>query len=153
MTARLTWRRAIAHAAIAHAAIAIAVATSGCGGRGGSGSTQIEGATRSELCDAVARPPAFTCPSGTQRRGKPPPEGNEMWCQRWDGTRHGSYRRFPPGADAAREPDFVGDGAVVGEYREGQQHGAWWSRRAGVPSINVAYYEGGKLMQRVTCRP
>lgn len=146
MTARPCWRRAIARAAV----ISIAAATAGCGG---GGSAPIEGARRSELCDAVARPPAFTCPSGTQRHGKPPPEGTELWCQRWDGTRHGSYRRFPPGSAAAAEPDFVSDGTVVGEYRDGQQQGAWWSRRAGVPTVNVAYYDGGKLMQRVTCRP
>jgi hypothetical protein len=86
--------------------------------------------------------------------GKPPPDGNEMWCQRWDGTRHGSYRRFPPGAEAgARDPDYVSDGAVVGAYRDGEQQGAWWSRQRGVESVNVAFYEDGKLVQRVKCHP
>lgn len=77
-----------------------------------------------------------------------------MWCQRWDGTRHGSYRRFLPGAGAeVREPEFVAEGTVVGEYREGEQSGAWWTRRPGASQVNVAFYQNGKLVQRVYCRP
>lgn len=149
MTTRTGGRRRLRLAAIALAA----ALASGCAG-GGSSAAPIQGARRSELCAEVERPPAFRCPAGTKRFGKPPPEGNELWCQRWDGTRHGSYRRYPPGATGgANAPDFVSDGAVVGEYREGQQHGAWWSRRAGGESVNVAFYESGKLVQRVKCRP
>jgi hypothetical protein len=137
-------------------AVAIAIAGAGllglaCAG-GGSAGQPIQGAKRSALCEEVERPPPFRCPQGTNRRGKPPPDGTEMWCQRWDGTRHGSYRRFPPGAGTASEPDFVSDGAVVGEYREGEQHGAWWSRRAGARDVSVAIYQDGKLAQRVRCR-
>jgi len=123
-----------------------------CGG-GASGAIPIQGSKRSELCESVESPPAFRCPSGTRRHGKPPPEGNEMWCQRWDGTRHGSYRRFPPGAaEGAEEPAFVSDGTVVGEYSEGQQQGGWWTRQPGVEVVNVAYYQDGALVQRVRCR-
>jgi hypothetical protein len=139
------------------AVIATALATSiaiaaGCGG-GGSGPAPIQGTKRDELCGAVDRPPAFSCPSGTRRMGKAPPDGTEMWCQRWDGTRHGSYRRFLPGSPAgAVEPDFVSEGVVVGAYREGEQDGAWWSRQPGADSVNVAFYDNGKLVQRVKCR-
>jgi hypothetical protein len=126
-----------------------ALAVIGCGGAPGA-----EREAPAEACDEVVRAPRFICPEGTRRHGKPPPQGNEMWCQRWDGTRHGSYRRFPAGSGAgAVEPDFVGDGAVVGEYREGEQHGAWWSRRAGAEAITIATYERGVLKRRATCRP
>lgn len=122
----------------------------GCGGT----PAPIRGEKRVELCQSLRQPPTFRCPSGTTRRGKPPPEGGEMWCQRWDGTRHGSYRRFAPGApEGAAAPDFVTDGTVIGEYREGAQQGAWWTHRQGAPVVNVAYYDGGELRQRVHCRP
>jgi hypothetical protein len=134
-------------------AATIAVVMAACGG-GGSAATPIRGDKRAELCGAVKQAPTFYCPAGTNRRGKPPPDGNEMWCQRWDGTRHGSYRRFPPGAaEGASAPEFVTDGAVIGEYREGMQEGAWWTRRAAAADVNVAYYEDGRLVQRVHCHP
>lgn len=138
------------------ALIAVAL-TMGCGASKSSGTSEavpIRGDKRTELCGTVKETPAFYCPAGTARRGKPPPDGNEMWCQRWDGTRHGSYRRFPPGATAsAAAPEFVSDGAVIGEYKEGFQQGAWWTRRAGATDVNVAFYEDGKLVQRVHCHP
>lgn len=121
----------------------------GCGGK----PAPIRGEKRDELCQSLAQAPTFRCPSGTTRRGKPPPDGAEMWCQRWDGTRHGSYRRFAPGAPAgAAAPDFVTDGTVIGEYREGAQQGAWWIHRERAREVNVAYYDGGELRQRVHCR-
>jgi hypothetical protein len=125
----------------------------GCGGGGGK-ATPIRGDKRTELCGSLKQAPEFRCPTGTNRRGKPPPEGNEMWCQRWDGTRHGSYRRFPSGSAAgAAAPAFASDGTVIGEYREGEQQGAWFTWREGAGQTNVAYYEDGKMVQRVHCRP
>lgn len=117
------------------------------------GAAPIRGEKRTELCRDLSRAPAFHCPVGTSRRGKPPPEGTEMWCQRWDGTRHGSYRRFPPGSATVEERTLAADGTVIGEYREGNQHGAWWTWRQGASYVNVAYYDGGKMVQRVHCRP
>jgi hypothetical protein len=131
----------------------LALATAAVLGCSPGGAAPIRGEKRNELCRDMGRAPAFHCPGGTNRSGKPPPEGSEMWCQRWDGTRHGSYRRFPPGSAEVEERTFAGDGTVIGEYREGVQHGAWWTWRPGATYVNVAYYDGGKLVQRVHCRP
>jgi len=121
-----------------------------CGGA----PTAVQGEKRDMLCLRVSQPPPFICPAGTSRRGKPPPDGKEMWCQHWDGTRHGPYRRFTGStATGVKAPEFAGDDVVIGEYREGAQHGAWWTRHAGAAEVNVAYYDGGKLTQRVHCRP
>ena len=70
--------------------------------------------------DATAKPmfisalPSFSCPAGTRKRGKPPPEGTQMWCETKEGLRSGPYRRFPPSAAGVSEPTFVADGVVVG---------------------------------------
>lgn len=122
-------------------------------GCGATGDPPIQGKQRGALCDSVEQPEAFACPAGTKKRGKPPPDGTEMWCERKeDGKRHGPYRRFPPGSSAA-EPAFVGEGVVVGAYADDLQHGAWWTRRPGSPSVSVRYFEGGEVVQTIECRP
>ena len=141
---------AVAARVAAVAALAAAMAAIACGGA----PTAVQGEKRDTLCWRAGHPPPFVCPAGTYRRGKPPPEGKEMWCQRWDGTRQGPYRRFATGSAAGvKPPEFAGDGVVIGEYREGEQHGAWWTRHAGAGEVNVAYYDSGKLTQRVHCPP
>jgi hypothetical protein len=122
-----------------------------CGGAASSG-PPVVGKKRNELCAEVMQPPAFRCPEGSNKRGKPPPDGTEMWCERKGGVRHGPYRRFPPGAEAG-EPAFVGDNVVVGEYAEDRQHGAWYSRRPGVDVVSVKYYQSGDVAQKIDCRP
>jgi hypothetical protein len=121
-----------------------------CGAMGG-GDTPVVGKKRAEVCDAVKSPPAFYCPSGTIRRGKPPPDGTEMWCERKGGIKHGPYRRFPPSAQGAGEPDFTADNVVVGAYAEDKQDGAWWTRRQGASTVSVAFYQNGELAQRIQC--
>jgi hypothetical protein len=123
-----------------------------CGGAAGgsSGGTPIVGKQRGELCDEVSRPAAFQCPAGARKRGKGPPEGTEMWCEDKDGRRQGPYRRFPPNAEVT-EPTFVGDNVVVGAYKDDRQEGAWWTRRPGVPTVSVQYFEGGAVAQKIDC--
>lgn len=118
----------------------------------GASDQPIQGKKRGELCAAVEHPAAFACPPGTSKRGNAPPEGQEMWCQNKEGARHGPYRRFPTGATPASEPAYVGDGIVVGEYKDDRQHGAWWTPRAGAPAVTVSYYESGELAQRIQCQ-
>lgn len=130
------------------------LAATACGGMGGGSSSDkpIVGKKRGELCEAVKQPPSFTCPTGTSKRGKPPPDGAEMWCQNKEGVRNGPYRRFPPSAAGVSEPTYVADGVVVGEYKDDRQHGAWWTPRAGVMEVSVQYFEEGKVAQKITCR-
>ena len=125
----------------------VAGAAAGCGGS----DPPIIGKKRGELCDRVKSPPPFRCPAGASQRGGPPPEGAEMWCQRKDGVRQGPYRRFPPGSEPAGE-EQVGPGVVVGEYHEDRQHGAWYTPRAGVDTVNVQFFEKGSIVQRIQCR-
>jgi hypothetical protein len=130
-----------------------ALLAAACGAAGGStGDKPIVGKKRGELCDAVKQPPAFACPAGTRKRGKPPPEGTQMWCESKDGVRNGPFRRFPPGATGVSEPTFAGDGVVIGEYKDDRQHGAWWTSRAEATDTSVQYFEGGKVAQKITCR-
>lgn len=124
-----------------------------CGAAGGTSSDKpIVGKKRGALCEAVKQPPAFACPAGTRKRGKTPPDGTEMWCETKEGARNGPYRRFPPSAAGVSEPTFVGDGVVVGEYKDDRQHGAWWTPRAGTTEVSVQYFEGGKVAQKITCQ-
>lgn len=130
-----------------------ALLAAACGASGGaSGDKPIVGKKRGQLCDAVKQPPSFICPSGTRKRGKPPPEGTQMWCESKEGVRNGPFRRFPPSAAGVSEPTFVADGVVVGEYKDDRQHGAWWTPRAGVADVSVQYFEGGKVAQKIVCR-
>ena len=124
------------------------ILSAGCGAAEG---PPVQGKKRTEVCDAVKSPPAFICPTGTIRRGKPPPDGNEMWCERKGGVRHGPYRRFPPTAQGATEPNFVADNVVIGAYSEDKQDGAWWTRRQDLPDVSVSFYSNGELAQRIQC--
>jgi hypothetical protein len=130
---------------------ALAMACGAMGG-GSTGDKPIVGKKRGELCESVKQPPAFACPAGTKRRGKPPPDGTEMWCQSKEGARNGPYRRFPPSAAGVSEPTFVADGVVVGEYKDDRQHGAWWTPRPGTTDVSVQYFEAGQVAQKITCR-
>lgn len=134
------------------AILVCALFAAACGAMGGSsGDKPIVGKKRGEVCDAVKTPPSFACPPGSHRRGKPPPDGTEMWCEDKEKLRNGPYRRFPPSAAAVSEPTFVGAGVVVGEYKDDRQSGAWWTSRAGVSDVSVQYFEEGKVAQKITC--
>ena len=133
--------------------VACALVAAACGAVGGPGGDKpIVGKKRGELCEAVKQPPSFSCPAGTRKRGKVPPEGTQMWCETREGVRNGPYRRFPPSATGVTEPTFVADGVVVGEYKDDRQHGAWWTPRAGIDDVSVQYFEEGKVTQKITCR-
>ncbi len=65
------------------------------------------------------------CPLGTTLKGSAPPFGDEVWCERSDGRRHGPYAWWY---------DIEGKHKVAdGQYEEGQPTGLW-----------VSYYDTGK---------
>jgi hypothetical protein len=61
-------------------------------------------------------PLALGCPPDTIHAGLAPPQGQEEWCQRADGTRHGPARLWH-----RLMPRVLAEG----EYRDGQRHGRW----------------------------
>jgi antitoxin component YwqK of YwqJK toxin-antitoxin module len=59
-----------------------------------------------------------TCPEGAQLMGAPPPEGEQVWCQKVvDGkpVKHGIFILYAPG----------GLKLIEGTYVDGKQHGEW----------------------------
>lgn len=100
------------------------------------------------------------CPTGTSLRGAPPPEGNEVWCARPGGTRHGQHIHWQSNGRKAFERRY-NDGTLdgywaewqisgkpwtVGQYQQGARHGRWM-RWQSDRRIRVRHYENGVLLK------
>jgi|GEM_PF-5015320 len=101
------------------------------------------------------------CPEGTSLRGAPPPGGNEVWCARPDGTRHGQHihwqsngrkafeRRYKDGTLHGywAEWQISGKPWTVGQYKDGKRHGRWmrWNSDS---TIRVTEYDDGTRLRR-----
>ena len=101
------------------------------------------------------------CPEGASLRGAPPPDSNEVWCARPDGTRHGQHihwqsngrkafeRRYKDGTLHGywAEWQISGKPWTIGQYKEGQRHGRWmrWNRDG---TVRVTEYDDGTRLSR-----
>ena len=77
----------------------------------------------------IAPPPEkdpYACPAGAEKKGAPPPDGKELWCES-DGKKNGPYRKWHD--DASERV------AVQGSYKDDKRDGMWRS-----------WYSSGQLM-------
>lgn len=80
----------------------------------------------------------ISCPEGTEQRGNPPPQGNEVKCVLPDGTLHGPYQHW------------YDNGQLMESLRfdHGKEHGeqkAWWPNGQKMmegTSMNGKRYQG-----------
>lgn len=84
---------------------------------------------------------ALRCPKGTQKAGRPPPEGLEAWCEAKDLfggiSKSGPYRRWHRSGELAMEGSFL----------DGKKHGLWRSYAAGGALVLEEEYNFGKLQR------
>lgn len=152
--------------------IAAALCVAGCSGATARGAGAERVTAGAEYCpEAIGEPipeeprlvewwldRASACPAGTSIQGMAPPMGDEVWCQKPDGTRYGPWtwwygegRPVSQGAyDVNGEPDGEwvgwhenGKRKMQGAYRAGKQHGRWtmWYE-SGAPSTDIRFVDG-----------
>jgi hypothetical protein len=76
------------------------------------------------------------CPPGTARMGAPPPQGEEVWCQKMlDGkpVKDGPFVAYGNGADRL----------IQGSYRDGVQEGEWTTWYENGQRSAVDHYRNG----------
>jgi antitoxin component YwqK of YwqJK toxin-antitoxin module len=91
------------------------------------------------LCVAACNsgaPSTPSCPPGTQAMGEPPPNGQEMWCQKTvngQPVKEGPFVLYRP------------DGSLMmrGEYRDGKQNGEWTMWYDNGQKASIDHYKDG----------
>lgn len=58
-----------------------------------------------------------SCPGVSQARGQMPPNGNERWCERADGRRHGPAQTWNGAGELVRTVEYVDGEAVEVSFR------------------------------------
>ncbi len=143
----------------------------GCGGAQSSGS-EVVAKTPREACPEsipapIPEPQAIAawwndkdaaCPKGTMFKGTPPPFGDEVWCEKPDGTRNGPWTWWYNDDQMLSHGEYDGEGKphgvwvawhsngnrkMHGEYVHGQKQGRWtmWHEN-GEPSTNIQFEAG-----------
>jgi len=78
----------------------------------------------------------LTCPPGATLMGAPPPQGQEVWCQKTVGGKAIKYGLFIVYGDG-------GDKLIQGSYRDGVQEGEWTTWYASGQRSAVDHYRHG----------
>ncbi len=68
--------------------------------------------------DEAPKPGDIVCPGVAAKKGGAPPEGDEVWCERGDGTRHGDARKWNAKGELVRTTAYASGKLVAVEYHQ-----------------------------------
>jgi hypothetical protein len=71
-----------------------------------------------KAADEALKPGDIVCPGVATKKGVAPPEGDEVWCEKGDGTRHGDASKWNAKGELVRTTAYAGGKLVEVEYHQ-----------------------------------